>query len=68
MSAKTPTPVWKMAEVLPCMSSGAGTIRAPKTWAMHWWPRHTPRMGSSPASSATTAMLTPPSSGRPGPR
>ena len=28
MSAKTPAPVWKMAEVLPCMSSGAATIAA----------------------------------------
>ena len=42
-------------------------MRAPKAWPMHWCPRHTPKMGTSPPSSVTTSRLTPPSSGRPGP-
>ncbi len=56
-----------MAEVLPCMRVGATTIRPPYTSPMAWWPRHTPRMGISPASSLITVMLTPALSGRPGP-
>ena len=31
------------------MTVGARTTVPPNTWPMHWWPRHTPRMGFTPA-------------------
>ena len=39
----------------------------PKTWPIAWWPRHTPKIGISPASSRSTSSDTPASSGVPGP-
>ncbi len=30
--------------------------RPPKTWPMHWWPRHTPRIGVTPANRSITCV------------
>ena len=45
MSLKIPVLLWKICERLPCITSGAWVIFAPKWEAIPWWPRHTPRMG-----------------------
>ena len=56
-----------MTDVLPCITSGARITSAPNAWPMHCIPRHTPKMGTSPLSVASRSLLTPASSGVPGP-
>ena len=62
-----PWPRWCTGLDLPCTMRTFRTTLPPKAWPMVWWPRQTPRMGSSPASAATAARDTPASSGVQGP-
>jgi hypothetical protein len=56
-----------MAEVLPCMSTGAATMRPPKAWPMHCMAQTDPEDRDLAGQLVTTARLTPLFSGRPGP-
>ncbi len=64
---KTPLPSTEMGCTLPCTMSLAPTMFAPNAYPMAWWPRHTPRIGTSPANARITSIMHPASSGRPGP-
>ena len=58
---------WTTSDSLPCMISEARTTRAPKAAPMHWWPRHTPRIGMRGANRRITSHETPASLGVQGP-
>ena len=65
--ANTPLPSCVTAETLPCRISPAPSTMPPNTSPMHWWPRHTPRIGTLPAKRLMTSLLMPASLGLPGP-
>ena len=44
-----------IGEVLPCISDFACTTFPPYACPIAWWPRHTPRIGSSPPKRSMTA-------------
>ena len=45
MPWKTPAPVCRISESLPCTGTGARITLPPKAWPMAWWPRQTPKIG-----------------------
>ncbi len=49
------------------MTLGARTIRPPNTWPIDWWPRHTPRIGITPAKRRIVSIEMPASFGVHGP-
>src|SRR5213596_733775 len=55
------------SHVFPCMSRSARTTRAPNASPIAWWPRHTPRTGTFPASAFTSGTRIPASPGVHGP-
>ena len=65
---RTPSrPSWWMRLVLPCTGSRPRTTRAPKAWPIAWCPRHTPRIGTRPASPRIASTEMPAWSGVLGP-
>src|SRR5213083_2887915 len=58
---------WITSHVFPCMSRSARTTRAPNASPIAWWPRHTPRTGTFPASAFTSGTRIPASPGVHGP-
>ena len=40
-----PRPSWWIHDAFPCIGRPARTIAAPYAAPMHWWPRHTPKIG-----------------------
>ena len=65
--SKRPRPSWRMGDVLPCIRRSARTTRPPYACPMAWWPRQTPKMGSSAPRSRRTASEMPASFGVHGP-
>lgn len=49
------------------MGRTARSTRPPNTSPMHWWPRHTPKIGMRWPKAAITALLIPASLGVQGP-
>jgi hypothetical protein len=62
-----PAPVWRMGEVLPCITRSARTTLPPYAAPMDWWPRQTPRIGVVGPSRRITSTETPASLGVHGP-
>ena len=67
MPAKIVLPSWIIGEVLPCIRRSARTTLPPNASPIHCRPRHTPRIGTSPAISRSRVSEIPASVGVHGP-